>query len=233
MPLESNALPLVGWDITHAIMPCVQDVKILGIQYHSTTTKTVQNTWTNLTNRIKALAHEKYLCELCTQQRVRFVHMYLLSWLWYNGKILPITSTAVRQLNSSISWFLWQGYIFRLPLSNLCLATAEGGAEFIDPNAKCYTLFLSRCMVHRSYPASISDQWLKLLLRRLHIGNPPNLRVIPRCYAYFRFLIQELCYLSSNVWTATCRPLRLLLYRYLRLISVPLRSLRNMSKHPA
>jgi hypothetical protein len=111
--------------------PLRPGVKIIGSQHHLTKTKTFYNTWTTLTNKIKALAHETYLRELRTLSRVLSLHVYLLSLIWYYGHRLPTDNTAVRQLSTTIIRFTWQDDIFRLPLSKLCLPLAEGGAELI------------------------------------------------------------------------------------------------------
>ena len=62
------------------------------------------------------------------RQRIQYIHNYLVERLWYLAQIYPPPNTpthpstpdeCVRQLNTSISWYVWRGEIFRVPLSTL------------------------------------------------------------------------------------------------------------------
>jgi hypothetical protein len=58
--------------------------------YRYPITGSTQNTCSLVLNTIKGLAHTTYLRELCLTQRVKFVHIYLLSKLWHCTQLLPI-----------------------------------------------------------------------------------------------------------------------------------------------
>lgn len=57
-------------------------------------TQTACATWTTTINAIKCLAHDMYHRHLSLQQRVQFVHEYLLSKLWYIAQFVPVLSNS-------------------------------------------------------------------------------------------------------------------------------------------
>ena len=56
----------------------------------------------------------------------------------------PPPTDSVRQMNTAISWFIWKGAIFKVPLSTLKLTKEAGGRALIHIMAKCMTLFILR-----------------------------------------------------------------------------------------
>jgi len=56
---------------------------------------------------------------------------------------IPAPNDIVRQLNTTISWFIWKGEIFRVPLSFL-QRPKNGRMGLINIVAKCLTLFMFR-----------------------------------------------------------------------------------------
>ena len=54
------------------------------------------------------------------------------------AQILPPTKDNLRQIIMTISWLLWKGAIFRVPLSTLQRTKKERGWGMIQPAAKMY-----------------------------------------------------------------------------------------------
>jgi hypothetical protein len=65
----------------------------------------------------------------------------------YIAQIFPPTDDSLRMLNTAISWFIWKGAIFRVPLSTLQRRKNGGGWNLIHLKAKCVAL-LHRTRVH-------------------------------------------------------------------------------------
>jgi len=62
---------------------------------------------------------------------------------WYVSQIYPPPDVRVRQLNTTISWFVCKGDIFRLPLSTL-YRPKEGGWDLTNLPTKGHALLLYR-----------------------------------------------------------------------------------------
>ena len=85
---------------------------------------------------------------------------------------LPPLADSVRQMNTAISWFIWKGEIFNVPLSTLQLSKEAGGRALIHIMAKCMTLFILRMEQQEQQNAIFTTDWLIIwhLLGRTH--NP-------------------------------------------------------------
>jgi len=118
---KSRVLALGTWDTTRQIMniPYHKDIKILGFQFTDIVNLTAIAVWSSVTARVRATAQETYFRDLSMDRRIQFVHKYLLAKIWYVTQIFPPLPDCIRHINTTISWFIWQGEIFRVPLSTL------------------------------------------------------------------------------------------------------------------
>jgi len=119
-------------------------MKILGLHVQNTIRASATKTWNVLTNRVKARAHDMYQRELDLEKRIRYVQEYLLARVWYIAQILPPPKENLRQINMTISWFLWKGEIFRVPLSTLQRTKKYGGWGMVHTAAKCMAFLFYR-----------------------------------------------------------------------------------------
>jgi hypothetical protein len=92
-------------------IPYCTETAILGFSFTSTVARSGIVTWSKVTGRVNTLASEVYVRDLCLTQRIKYVHAYLLS------NILPASKENELQLLTAISWYIWRGAIFRVPLS--------------------------------------------------------------------------------------------------------------------
>lgn len=92
---------------------------------------------------------------------IRYVHDYLLARAWYTTQIYPPLETIVRQINMIILWFLWQGVIFRVPLSTLQKSEEEGGWGLVNPEAKCQALLLYRMREQVMKVGAVTADWMQ------------------------------------------------------------------------
>ena len=77
------------------------------------------NSWRTVIGKIRAQAPGACSRTLSLDQRVLYVHKYLLAKTWYTAQILRPRSDCIRQLNTAMSWYLWQSDTFRFPISTL------------------------------------------------------------------------------------------------------------------
>ena len=118
---KSKAMALDSCDTSHTIMRILYhtELRILGIKMTTTVQQSAINSWRMVIGKIRAETRDAYSRTLSLDQRVLYVHNYLLAKAWYTAQILPPPSDCIRQLNTAMSWYLWQDDTFRVPLSTL------------------------------------------------------------------------------------------------------------------
>jgi hypothetical protein len=123
----------------HPILPRHNTDSIAGAVKQS-----AYNSWSKVTGRVRAHAREAYYRDLCLFQRILCVHAFLLAKVWYTAQISPAPDACVRQLNLAISWYLWQGATFQVPLSTLQRRKEHGGWDLINIAAKSRAPLIDR-----------------------------------------------------------------------------------------
>jgi hypothetical protein len=101
------------------------EITILGFSFTSTVARSGSFTWSKVTVKVNTLASEVYGRDLCLTQRIKHVHTYLVSKIWHTAQIFSASKENERQLLVAISWYIWRGAIFRVPLSTLQRRTEE------------------------------------------------------------------------------------------------------------
>lgn len=141
---KSRALAVGSLDTSAQIIniPYCEEVKILGIHFQSTTRDSVDKSWSKLTARIRAHVQDAYFRDLNLHSRIKYIQDYLLAKAWCTAQIFLPPADSVRQVNSTVSWYLWKGDIFRVSLSTLQKGKGEGEWDLINFEAKCRTLLL-------------------------------------------------------------------------------------------
>jgi len=126
---DKAALARGAWNTPIRIMdmPYGTDATILGLHFINNVNTSAHVTWSTVTTRVRALAQDTHYRGLSLDRRIRFVHVYLLAKIWYVALIYPPPADCLRQLNTTISWFIWRGDIFRIPLTTLQRGKADGG----------------------------------------------------------------------------------------------------------
>jgi hypothetical protein len=173
---KSKAMALVSWDISHTIMgiPYHTELGILGIKTTTTIQQSAINSWRTVIGKIRAQARDAYSRTLSLEQRVLYVHNYLLAKSWYTAQIPSTLSDCIQQLNTAMSWYMWQGDTFRVPRSTLYRRKEHGGLALIHAEAKCRALLLYRLQTLSQNTRTTTAQWLKKLNLLQPNKNPPN-----------------------------------------------------------
>ena len=105
---------------------------ILGITFWGTIVQTINDSWARLTTKVRLQAKQAYTRDQCIAHRICYVHGFLLSKLWYTAQVLPAVRPYTQQLSTAITWYIWRGAIFRVPVSTLQKPKKEGRWGLLD-----------------------------------------------------------------------------------------------------
>jgi hypothetical protein len=143
---KSCAVALGTWNKSHMILdiPYRDSITILGMTMRSTLRESSDTSWTNTIAKIRKQAQESYHRHLTFDKRVQFIHEYVYSRAWYMTQKYHPTKNSIRQINTTTSWFLCKGAIYRVPLSTLYRQKTRGGWGLVNFGAESYTLLLYR-----------------------------------------------------------------------------------------
>jgi hypothetical protein len=135
--------------------------------------------------------------------------------LWYTAQVLQPPSECLRQIISAIMLYIWQGAIFRVPLSTIQRRKDDGGWGLIEVNSKCRALMITRIWLQGQRDWTMMEGWQGYWRIQGMRNNPPHIRPIPhpRIPAY---LVQELAYIVPYKRGEHPRTLRRRVYWTLR-----------------
>jgi hypothetical protein len=104
------------------------------------------------------------------------------------AQTLPLPTSHERQLATKIHLFVWQGSIFKVPLSTLYRRKTDGGRELTNIAAKCRALYYNRMRTQENREGTLTGAWLKYwgIHKRSH--NPPNRNTYPQHLEYLRMI---------------------------------------------
>jgi len=114
--------------------------------------------------------------------------------MWYLAQILPPTKEHLQQLTTVCTWFIWQGAIFRVPVTTLQLPKEQGGWALANIEAKCKTLLYARLWFLCTKNSSITTSLMRKWNLTGPIANPPNVHVIPTGITYIRHYAMDMAY---------------------------------------
>jgi hypothetical protein len=140
--LKSKALALGSWYTEMQIMeiPYCEELKLEGVNMQRSTLATVKRCWTIVSAKLRTQAQAAYNRALSTDLRIRYIHEYLLSRIWYITQLYPPPEAMQRQIDTTISWIIWHGEIFRVPLSSLHKQKEHGGWDNTPSRKMHYTV---------------------------------------------------------------------------------------------
>lgn len=101
----------------------------------------------------------------------------------------------------AISWYIWRGAIFRMPLLTLQSRTEEGSMDLINVGAHCHAFCLTRFRVQRYRSGSLTAEWLNVWASLYPRTNPAHIRVISRTVEYLGIYFHE-----WEMWNPRGRP---------------------------
>ena len=169
-------------------VPYKDKIKILGIHMTRHLNRSAHICWTNVSNMIRIQARDAYNRDLQLNQRIRYVNGFLLANVWYLAQILPPPPNNIRQITTAITWFIWRGDIFRVPLSTLYKPKHQGGWGLINKHAKCRALLIYRMLLRVKKTGSITARLLEIWNLTTPLPNPPNRNTVPQSLVHLHLL---------------------------------------------
>jgi len=126
---KSKALAVEGWSTSTDTLNIQYhaEIKILGVNFASTIEHSMNESWANVTGKVRAKARDTYERDLSLSQRIRYVQAYFLAKIWHTVQVFPTPMTCTRQLTTAIAWYIWKGATFRIPKSTLQKPKRQGG----------------------------------------------------------------------------------------------------------
>jgi hypothetical protein len=115
-------------------------------------------------------------------------------------------------INTSISWFIWKGAIFRVPMSTLQRRKEGGGWNLIHLKAKCIALLLHRTWKQSQNQEAFTAGWMSKWSIPTQRQNPPHRAPIPAALDYIRRINIENAYMEPSDPTASERSNKKRLY---------------------
>ena len=212
---KSKVLAIGGWETTQKIinMTYQEETRILGFKFTNRSNLTSKEHWCRIISEARATAQEAYYRNLRLDKRIQFVHEYLLTKIWYSAQIFPIPNDGVRRLNTAISWFLWRGEIFRVPLCTLRRSREAGGWNLINIWAKSAALFIRRIRAQGQREGSVTADWMAKWNILSAVANPPHLGSVPTALDCIHVHILEAAYIPNQGNTETLNNYKTRIYK--------------------
>jgi len=146
--------------------------------------------------KIRAQTRDAYSSDLCLNQRIRYVHSFLLAKAWYTAQIIRPPEECVRQLYTEISWYLWRGESFKVPLSTPQRPKERGGWGLIFVAAKIRALNLYQQRIQGQKTGTLTAGWLRAWdLLKPSINHPIRDR-IPASMEYLHLIAMDSAYIA-------------------------------------
>jgi hypothetical protein len=114
--------------------------------------------------------------------------------LWHTAQIYPAPTECVQQIVAAVAWFIWQGAIFRVPISTLQKKRSEGGWDLTDVAVKRRALLITRIWTQSQSSGTITNKLLNYWKIQTYTANPPDIRRIPKALEHLRSYPQEMAY---------------------------------------
>ena len=200
-------MPLASWTsrATFRHIAMRDDIRVLGIRFGKTVAITAQLSWGATVRAVRAVACQTYHRQLSLEQRIYFVRCFLLAKIWYVAQILLPSIVDVRRLQAIASWYIWNGAIFRVPMTTLQLPKRAGGWGMDEIGIKCKALLYGRMMRLGMETFTCTS----LLMRYWKIdrpsANPPPATRLPSSLPHCRHYALDLAYLPQCGTTESFR----------------------------
>lgn len=172
---------------------------------------------------------------LCLAARMRYVNTFLLSKIWYTAQILPAPNIYTQQLTTAVTWYIWRGAVFRVPISTLQRPKQGGGWEMPVIEAKCTTLLLYRIYLQGQRNGMVTAAWLQTWNVTGRQANPLYGTKYPTKLAYLYTYAVNMAYITPPEQDEVPRCFRRRIYASVHSKALALkgaRDVRIMTQHP-
>ena len=197
-PRKSKALAIGRWNTHETVLGTEYHttVKILGVTFRSTLEQSMHASWSEITEKVRMQAKNAYARVLCLAHRVLCVNICLSAKIWYTAQIFPTPNLYTRQIEIAITWYIWQGAIFRVQVSTLRRQKKQGEWDLTDIEAKCRALLLRRMWMESMRVETATTSWLKRWKLTGQQANPPHATRILNKLAYLQKYAFDMAYVT-------------------------------------
>ena len=136
--------------------------------------------------RVTSASTRSILQRAQSQQRIQFVHTYMLACVWFIAQIFPMPLICERQINTAVTWFLQRGSIFRVKLSTIQRWKLQGGWNLINIGAESRSLLHFRIQTESTAQGTLTADWLRKWHLQTPGSNPPHIQRISPGIEYLR-----------------------------------------------
>jgi len=102
------------------------------------------------------------------------------------AQVLPAPRLCIQYITTAVTYFIWRGATFRVPIATLHSRRTDGGLELLDIAAKCRALLLSRMYVQGARPGSVMAACLCNWGLNECLPNSPNAAAYPTQMVHVR-----------------------------------------------
>ena len=151
----------------------------------------MKESWAGVLQSVRAQARKAYARTLRLAQRIKYVHLCLLSKIWYLAQILPPTKEHVQQITTVCTWFTCkvQSFGYLCPPYNFLKNKA-------NTDAKCKTLLYARLWFLCRKNSSITTTLMKKRRLTGPITNPSNVHGLPTGISFIRHYALGMAYVA-------------------------------------
>ena len=118
----------------------------------------------------------------------------------------------MQQLTTVCTWFIWQGAIFRVPVTTLQLPKEQGGWALANIDDKCKTLLYARLWFLCTKYNPITTTLMRMWNLTGHNENPPNFHGFPTGITYIRHYALDMAYVPPPGTQETMKKFKNRLY---------------------
>jgi hypothetical protein len=220
-PKKSKALAIGNWKEPASVLGIElhDQVNMLEVTFGTNIANSTTDSWGCIIRVVRAQARKAYARNLCLMQRIQYVQLYLLAKIWYMPQILTPTKVHTQQLTSVCTWFIWQGAIFRVPVTTLQCPKEQGGWALPDTEVKCRTLLYSRTWMLSARDGSITAELMRKWDLTAILANSSNVNGIPTKMAYIRQYAIDMAYVTPPDVNETMKKFKQRLYGVLQIMA--------------
>jgi hypothetical protein len=88
-------------------IPHYTDMEVMAVHFTSSIYRSADTNWAIVAGQIRTQAKDAYIRKPCMENRIQYIHNYLLARAWYMAQILPMPEGYRRQIDNAITEYQW------------------------------------------------------------------------------------------------------------------------------
>lgn len=136
------------------------EVKILGVYFGGNEQTLMNKNWLPKISKIDNLIRLWKARHLTLFGKITIIKSFLVSQLIYNAQMILIPKDIMKQINSRVFQFLWNGKKDKVKRSVLCMKYESGGLKMVELNS-LFQSFMLKWILH--YFTHTDSKWNKII----------------------------------------------------------------------